>query len=166
MPPLKALEDPFWGLIHHTGPPLQFWGGQDIYGPGPSQWDQAMYVKYGSMGQFMVPSKIGPRASILVLGASNRPHRPWTADHRTPKTKKRPKKAIEAKRPIFTQDPKKGHKINIHQELPWQGPRPKRLWLGQGEAFPIQMGTRPLEDFFKTFSAWKEGSNISLALGN
>ncbi|MBW0588026.1 hypothetical protein O181_127741 [Austropuccinia psidii MF-1] len=69
----------------------------------------------------MGPGHVG---EIWVHGASNRPHGLWTTaygpwptdrcvwppDHRTPKKKKRPKRTIEPKTPIFTQDPKKAEK--------------------------------------------------------
>ncbi|MBW0468871.1 hypothetical protein O181_008586 [Austropuccinia psidii MF-1] len=62
MAPPQSLQSedsrPLWGLVHHPGPPLQLWGGQDLDGPGPSQWVQS--IKIGPRGPPIAPTDSGP----------------------------------------------------------------------------------------------------------
>ncbi|MBW0505217.1 hypothetical protein O181_044932 [Austropuccinia psidii MF-1] len=44
-----------WPPINHLRPPLQHGGSSESYGPGPSQWTQALWVKVWSMAILMVP---------------------------------------------------------------------------------------------------------------
>ncbi|MBW0507963.1 hypothetical protein O181_047678 [Austropuccinia psidii MF-1] len=44
-----------WAPINHSRPPLKDVEGHISYGPGPSQWAQAMWVSKWSMAIFMVP---------------------------------------------------------------------------------------------------------------
>ncbi|MBW0493376.1 hypothetical protein O181_033091 [Austropuccinia psidii MF-1] len=108
MPPLKAsnvkIQDPFGAEFITQDLPCKV---------GEARILMVLDPLNGSMGQFMVPwhpwvpSKIGPRGPPIA-----------PTDRRTPKTKKRPKKAIKEKTPSFHPRPKKGYKIKIHQELP------------------------------------------------
>ncbi|MBW0514429.1 hypothetical protein O181_054144 [Austropuccinia psidii MF-1] len=91
------------------------------------------------------------------------------ADHRTPKTKERPKRAIQPRTTHFQQDPKKAKKaiesIIIRNYLSkCQGP--KDYGKARGRYFQGKWGQDPLKTVSRTFSVGKEGSSIRLALGN
>ncbi|MBW0486930.1 hypothetical protein O181_026645 [Austropuccinia psidii MF-1] len=73
--------------INHPRPALQHWGRSDSYGPGPSQWAQAIWVKIWSHR----PPGILAYGSSLALGDSNIP-----MDHKTRKRQKGPKRAKKA----------------------------------------------------------------------
>ncbi|MBW0554899.1 hypothetical protein O181_094614 [Austropuccinia psidii MF-1] len=63
--PAMAL---IWAPIHHPRPSLQYWGTSEFYGPGPSQWAQAIWWRKCN------------------------PHGPWTVGHT--KDQKGPKRCL------------------------------------------------------------------------
>ncbi|MBW0480213.1 hypothetical protein O181_019928 [Austropuccinia psidii MF-1] len=72
--PAMALN---WAPTHHPRPSLQYWGRSGFYGPGPSQWAQAIWKMNWSIAIFMVPWT--PWKS--GLRGSNNPHRPQSVGH-------------------------------------------------------------------------------------
>ncbi|MBW0575505.1 hypothetical protein O181_115220 [Austropuccinia psidii MF-1] len=99
----------------------------------------------GYVGEIWVHGPIyGPMESLGSGGPF------WSWGPTDCRTKKQEKGDRTQKPPIFTQDPKKAQKaiesriINIYLSK----------GQGQGEVFPRQMGTRPLEDFFQDNFSW------------
>ncbi|MBW0546253.1 hypothetical protein O181_085968 [Austropuccinia psidii MF-1] len=129
------VQDPLGAEFITQDLPCNFGEGQDIDGPGPSQWVQAM-------GHFLVPSKIGPpmapmdhrpRCAVhgpwtadhsvwsMVHGPRTADHSIWSTDHRTPRTSNGQKKAINTLNQKMHPEPRKGqkgHKFKLHQKSP------------------------------------------------
>ncbi|MBW0592061.1 hypothetical protein O181_131776 [Austropuccinia psidii MF-1] len=108
-------------------------GSQDVDGPGPHQWVQAMYGELFMLGPFLGPlvtlgpQQIWAQGSILVLGASINPHGPqtmaygpWPTDRKTTAYGPRPtdpKASQKANYGQIHQNTKKGQKAIKNQHI-------------------------------------------------
>ncbi|MBW0493706.1 hypothetical protein O181_033421 [Austropuccinia psidii MF-1] len=121
--------------------PCNIGEGHIFYGPGPSQWAQAIWVRKWSMPIFYGP--IDPWNSVLA-GSSN-PHRPWTIgyakDQRTPKYQK------VKKQPLITNPSQKAMAMARTQNAQ-EGPKwPKNKFQAK---FQGQWGQDPSLDDAKS----------------
>ncbi|MBW0560762.1 hypothetical protein O181_100477 [Austropuccinia psidii MF-1] len=104
---------PLWGQMHHSGPPLQLWGGQDLDGLDPingswpcrvSFWFCANSWSHGTPGS---PAKLGPWGLFWSWGP---PIAPTDRGPRTPEDINGQKWPDIIKITKITKNPKKAQK--------------------------------------------------------